>query len=462
MGKKSKRQRAQKTQKPVTTSHTPELMVNSLIDFSNELTGRNQLSSTQTMRNAQGFNFITLDRNLISSTYMQNGIMQVLIDQPVDDAFRGGVELKTSLNEQQLAMLEQYMVENEILETYKQTVKYKRHYGGGALLINAGQDQSQPFKIDDVNEGDPLKFYAVDRWELSGTNDSTLDQFVSNDQPFNYYGKTIDRSNMIIMKGKEAPSLYRGSFQGWGMSEIEKIVRNWNQYIKNQQVTFELLDEAKVDVFKIEGFNKAVSTRDGAQKTAKAVQIAAQNKNYMNALTIDKNDEYEQKNISFSGIAEVMQQIRLGLAGDLRMPLTKLFGLSASGFNSGEDDLENYNGMVESEIRSKEKKGLILVLKVICRKLFGMVPDELDFEYRPLREMSQADKNAEKQTIIQVLNSLLDRGIIDQEQYAKECNANNVTALDIDPNGVDESMLDAYGSETDQFGNTPTDEVNQL
>ena len=31
---------------------------------------------------------------------------------------------------------------------------------------------------------------------------------------------------------------------------------------------------------------------------------------------------------------------------NLKMPITKLFGISAAGFSSGEDDIENYNSMI--------------------------------------------------------------------------------------------------------------------
>jgi hypothetical protein len=62
----------------------------------------------------------------------------------------------------------------------------------------------------------------------------------------------------------------------------------------------------------------------------------------------------------------------------MRMPLTKLFGISAAGFNSGEDDIEVYNAMIESEIRGKLKYDLLRMVEIKCQKLFSMVPDDID------------------------------------------------------------------------------------
>jgi len=70
---------------------------------------------------------------------------------------------------------------------------------------------------------------------------------------------------------------------------------------------------------------------------------------------MDMKDDYEQKQITFTGLSDVLSQIRYGIAADVKMPMAKLFGMSASGFNSGEDDIENYNAMIESSVRRPEQ-----------------------------------------------------------------------------------------------------------
>ena len=412
-----------------------DIQLNSLSDFANAL-GSNA-SSLDTMAFAPRYSAITLNRTLLSQTYVESGIIQVLIDQPVDDAFRGGIMIESDeLNADDLKELYQEMESIDALNTYAKALKWNRLYGGAGVLINVGQDLAKPFNIKAVNEKTPLKFYAADRWELSFSPSGmgAIDQFadMSIDHPYNYYGHVMHKSNVIKLTGKEAPSLIRGQFSGWGMSELEKVVRSYNQYLKHQSVSFELLDESKIDVFHVEGFNASIATKNGAQLTAQRVGLASQIKNYQNALVLDKNDDYEQKQINFAGLSEILTQIRIGLACDLRMPMTKLFGLSANGLNaSGEDDIENYNAMVETEIRSKVRGPLINMLQIVCQKKFGFVPKTLSFSWHPLRMQSSQEQSIIKTESLNRIITAFSNGLIESEKAVEQINHAKIFDLDL-------------------------------
>jgi len=407
---------------------------NSLQDFTTALGA--EVSNSATMAFNKRYAAITLNRSLLSSTYMEEGIIQVLIDQPVDDAFRHGIVVKCDeLDAEDLKTLQEAMLDLDILRTYATALKWMRLFGGAGVLINAGQDTTKPFRIEAIRENTPLAFYAADRWELSyaPAGMGAIDQFYQSatDHPYNYYGHPLHQSNVIKLMGKEPPSLLRGQFGGWGMSELEKIVRSFNQYLKHQSVTFELLDEAKVDVFGIQNFNSQISTKNGAQLTAARIQMAAQIKNYQNALVIDKEDTYEQKQITYSGLAEILTQIRIGLACDLRMPMTKLFGISAAGFNSGEDDIENYDSMVETEIRSKVRPGLLVMLNILCQKVFGYVPEKLTFDWHPLREMSSQEQSVIKTEQLNRATSAFTNGLITSEKAIEIINHDAIFGVEL-------------------------------
>lgn len=408
--------------------------VNSLQDFTSAL--GSSLSTADTMMFNKRYSIISNSRQLLSSTYLEEGIVQVFIDQPVDDAFRGGIAIQCAeLDADDLKELNSEMDRLEALKTYAQGLKWMRLYGGAGIIINVGQDASKPFKIEAIKKNTPLNFYAADRWELcyAPSGLGALDQFYVStiECPYNYYGHVLHQTNVIKLMGKLAPSMFRGQFGGWGMSELEKIVRNFNQYLKHQSVTFELLDEAKLDVFGIQGFNSSIASKNGADLTAKRVQLAAQIKNFQNALVIDKEDTYEQKSIAFTGLAEVLTQIRIGLACDLRMPMTKLFGLSASGFNSGEDDIENYNCMVETEIRSKVKPGIINMLQIICQKIFGYVPESIDFSWKPLREQSSSEQSIIKTDTLNRVVSAFNNGLIPENKAVEILNHGKVFDIEL-------------------------------
>ena len=415
-----------------------DLQTNSMMDFTQSL-GAN-LSQSDALSFNNRFHAITLNRALLSQTYLEHGIIQVVIDQPIDDAFRGGIIIKCpEISADDIKDIEAFLSKEQILETYAQALKWARLYGGSGIIINAGQDLTKPLNINSIKETTQIEFYAADRWELSYSPSgmSTLDQFKENDTincPYNYYGHSINEGNIIKLKNKDAPSLIRGQFGGWGVSELEKIMRSYNQYLKHQNVTYELLDESKIDIFKLNGFNSAIATRDGAQKTAARVSLAAKIKNYQNALVMDIEDEYEQKTLGFAGLSEILTQIRIGLACDLRMPMTKLFGLSASGFSSGEDDIENYNAMIESDVRSKCKPGLIKILNIACQKVLGHIPENITFDFKPLRIMTNQQESMVKTDALNRITTAVNSGLCTSEKAVELVNSEKIFSIDLEEN----------------------------
>lgn len=409
---------------------------NSMMDFMNGLSAN--VSSTESLAFNNRFHAITLNRALLSQTYLEHGIIQVLIDQPIDDAFRGGVTISSpELSADDLKRLDAFIAMNQVIETYAQALKWSRLFGGAGIIVNAGQDMTKPLNINSIKEKTPLDFYAVDRWELSYSPSgmSLVDQFKSEDTmpcPYNYYGQPIHAENIIKIKNKEAPSLIRGQFGGWGVSEVEKILRSYNQYLKHQNVTYEILDESKVDVFKISGFNSAIATRDGAQKTANRISAASKIKNYQNALVVDKEDDYEQKTLGFAGVSEILTQIRIGIACDLRMPMTKLFGLSAAGLSSGMDDIENYNSMIESDIRSKVKLGLLKAITICCQKVFGYIPEDISFEFKPLRVMSAEQESVMKTNSLNRITTAVNSGLCTTEKAVELINGEKIFCSELE------------------------------
>jgi phage-related protein (TIGR01555 family) len=415
--------------------HKKDQLKNSLSELTSNIVQTAQLSQTDTMQKNNRYNYLFNNRQLLNELYIEHGLIQTLIDQPVDDAFRGGFEIKTEqLSEDEIKELQQHMETDKIYETMKSTVKWSRLFGGGGVLVMTNQDSKEPLKIDQINEYSALEFYAADLWELNMQYyQINPNEKLDNDTPYNFYGKPVHKSRVYTFKGKEAPSMRRRQFRGWGMSEVERLVRSFNQYLKNQNVIFELLDEAKVDIYKIEGFNSSIVA--GQQSTIQEqIQLSNILKNFLNALVMDKDDDYEQKSQSFAGLGDMLDQVRKGIASDMRMPITKLFGVSSAGFNSGEDDIENYNAMIETEIRSKSIGFSTQIIKIVSQKLFGIIPEDLELSWKPLRILSSEQEENVKNAKSNRLISLMMAGLVDVQTAKEVINKDNLVSVDIDVN----------------------------
>jgi phage-related protein (TIGR01555 family) len=343
-----------------------------------------QLSNLDTLYTNNRYNPITIQRIVLNYLYQEHGLIQSLIDQPVSDALRGGLEIISGeLDGDDIKSVQDYLEQRNVYAIFKEVISWARLFGGSGLIINMHDDPTKELKLSDIQQDADIEFYAADRWELSSGN--RISEF------YNFYNIKIHNTRVLTINGKQAPSIIRPQLNGWGMSEVEHVVRELNAYLKHNNVVFELLDEAKIDIWKLVDFNSTLMTSGGTELIRKRIEIVNQQKNYQNAVLLDKEDDFEQKTMTFAGLSEMLREIRIGIATALRMPMTKLFGLSASGFNSGEDDLENYNAMIESEIRDRIRFPLRQLLNIIMQVKFGYIPD-YHFQFKPLRVMDDVQE----------------------------------------------------------------------
>lgn len=415
-------------------------------EFNNSLLGltmgvqtpQNQISQQTTIDVNLRRYMISNNRMLLSYLYVELGLVQTLIDQPIDDAYSALPQINTKqLSLEEIRKLQEFMSAGWF-DTFKQSLKWGRLFGGGALFINVrGQKASKPFDYRRLKPGDDVEIYALDRWEMQLIPSDKIMfpyQITAKNIPVRdevyLYDKAVHKSRMRIFKGKMAPSILRPQLLGWGMSEIERLLRSMNCFLKNQDVIFELLDEAKIDVYKIEGFNNTLSNNETMKRIENHIRLSNMLKNYLNAIVMDKSDDYQQKTMHLSGLADMGAQNQQNVASDLKMPLTKLFGMSSAGFNSGEDDIENYNAMLESEVRAKSAHSLYDLYYMACMLLFGFIPDDLSFELPPLRTLTAEQIENVKNSKFNRLIQSLQLGAITPEQFIRACDKEKLLGIE--------------------------------
>jgi phage-related protein (TIGR01555 family) len=373
---------------------------------------------------------------------MGYGLVQALINLPVEDAFRGGFEIETDeLDEDDIKILHRFMEENDDVAALEEALKWARLFGGGALLIETeDKDQREPFKPKSLTPESVLRFVPADRWELNLTTDSIIDAsrvgFLPTNPsgrrtevPYLYYTVPLHKSRVMRIMGRRAPSYIRQRLQGWGMSELERCMRSINSFVKFQNVIFELVDEAKTDIFGIQGFNGALATDVGTQLIQKRIQLNALLKNYKNSTVMDKDDTFDQKQMTYSGLADIYVQQRINVSADIGMPEAKLFGQSSSGFSSGQDAIENYNVLVESGVRKSAKPLVRQVIDLRTQQLFGFVP-EYELKFKPLRLLSE---DMEEQVLTSRQNralSLFDRHLFTAQELMTSLDKDKLLNVD--------------------------------
>jgi len=380
-------------------------------------------------------------RQFLAELYVEIGLVQTICDVPVDDALRGGLEIKSKqLDEEQINELQISIDRDDDLNTVGQAAKWNRLFGGSGIILLTDQDPELPLDLAALTLEDSLEFRAVDMWELTwtlqnteGYDPTTQDEGV---EFYDYYGEKLHRSRVMRMNGLTAPSFIRPRLRGWGFSVVEALIRSINQYLKATDLGFEVLDEFKLDVYKIKNLVNTLLSPNGASKIQQRVQMANWQKNYQNALVMDSEDDFDHKQLSFSGLAETMEGIRMQVAADMRMPITKLFGTSASkGFSTDQNDMEVYNSMVESQIRNKIKYVILRLCEIKCQRLFGFIPDDLSIGFKPLRMLSaEQEENVKTQKFTRLIQAK-SAGEITTYEFREACNKGSLFDVTLDNSG---------------------------
>ena len=100
--------------------------------------GSTQVSQVDTFFKNNRWYLISNMRQVLSEIYVEHGIVQTLVDLPVDDGFRGGITIKSEqLDEDELADLEKFFVRSgATLDIYGGTFEAS---GSGSVTVTATQ-----------------------------------------------------------------------------------------------------------------------------------------------------------------------------------------------------------------------------------------------------------------------------------------------------------------------------------
>ena len=402
------------------------------------------VSSSNTLFNNLRWYLVSNWRQLISQLYVEIGLVQTIVDVPVDDGLRGGLMLKSQqLDEDQLQELNHTLEFMGDMQVMSHAAKWTRLFGGGGVLIQVDdQDPETELDMASIGPDTEVTFRACDLWELFSDFqnlsdeeiDLSIESAVQTKDYFDFYGHRIHKSRVMMMKGPDAPSFIRPRLRGWGLSVVENLVRSINQYLKAIDLTFEVLDEFKVDVYKLKNLVSTLLAPNGTAKVRERVGMTNLSKNYNNAIVLDSEDDWDHKQVSFDGLSDAMAGIRRQVASDMRMPITKLFGSSDSGGigNTDQNDMENYNSLVESQVRFKLKFHIIKMVQIRCQELFQFIPDDLEIEFKPLRVLTaEQEENVKTQKFNRVL-AAKQAGELTTEEFRDACNKGQLFDVKLD------------------------------
>lgn len=351
-------------------------------------------------KSASVFYFDTpLSDQQLAAMYGTSWIARKLVDIPANDALRkwrdwsGAPDQVTAVwkTEKRLG-LQKKMLECKIAA---------RLWGGAAIFIGTGDaDLSEPLDPDAVGLGGLKYLTVLPRTRLTSGDIETDPASELFDRPQHYqiatqstYQPRIHPSRFVLQAGaSRADAHLAGAYDGWGDSVLQcarDAIRNADSTAAN---IASLVFEANVDAFGVPGLMRGLAEPNYEKRLIERFRLSALAKSTTRAIVHDAEETYERKAVNFSQLPDVMEQFLLMVSGAADIPLTRFLGQSPAGMSStGTGDMRNYHDKIQSVQTLEIGPAMSVLDDCIVRSALGERPDDVDYEWSPLEQMSEKE-----------------------------------------------------------------------
>lgn len=294
-----------------------------------------------------------------------------------------------------------------------------RLFGGAVIFIgvklraadpaNALKELAEELDPKSIGRGDLRYLHVLGRWEVTcgETIRDVTSEFYGQPSYYEINGEDgqpvrIHPSRMVRFDG--APVLDRRAVGGdtWGDSVLQVVYDALQNAGSAQGHIAALIPEAKVDIVHVPGLSQYTKTEAGRAALTARFTYANTLKSMMNTVLIDGNgqagnaqagEKWEQKQISFAQLPELMQQYLKIAAAAADIPATRLLSESPAGLNAtGKSDLQNYYDNIGARQATELSPAMSRLDEAIIRSALGARPASIYYEWASLWTPSEKEQ----------------------------------------------------------------------
>lgn len=347
----------------------------------------------------------------LTINYEENGLFSKIIDIPADDAVSSG--FKYGITDTDMEKFINKSLEKLDFEGKAATaIKWSRLYGGAlmVMLIDDGKDLEEPVDWDNIRGIDELLVFErplvtpdYQRIYNYKPKEGHISKF---GMPEFYdvspiYGSPfrVHESRCLLFRNGILPSMStRTEYRFFGIPEYARINNALQKTVTSHGNGAKLLDKAVQAIYKMKDLAELLATDEGENKVLDRLRLIDLAKGIINSIAIDADGEdYDYKQITFSGVKDVIDSTCNMLSAVTNIPQTKLFGRSPAGENStGESDMENYYTFVGKiqKLNLKNNMGTLIDIILIAGRYqgeFEQIPD-YELKFKPLWNLSEKEQ----------------------------------------------------------------------
>ena len=361
--------------------------------FNNAVLGNGRRATDAFSNFSLGVNADYIDDQTLTNNFANNGIVHKIIAIPAEDAMRKGFCIKSKDEDYKDEPLQSIYEDLQLKEHCIDALMWDRLYGGALIvfLVDDGGTLEDELNCNSIKRIAEMRvFDAASVTVLEQNLDtSSLDY----GKPILYmvqneYGGSfaVHASRCVWLDGEPTPP-----FQRKALDRINRDVLNYNVTLRNVLMIIERISQG---VLKFSGMVNILQAPEGEELIRKRVHQVDMCRSIDNTVVIDAEDDYQQHNLSVSGLNQILQEYQTALSAVSEIPVTVLFGRSPGGLSStGESDLENYYNMVSRIQETKLKPIILFVNKLlsVALDITAEVPEEYNIEFNPLWNLNEKE-----------------------------------------------------------------------
>ena len=381
-----------------------------------------------------------LNDRTLANLYEHNWLVKKFVDVRTTDMTRLDREV---LGEFDNDVYEKKARRTGFFKAREECLQWASLYGDALILaITDNDDLAAPLQPHEQIQ----RFICLDKtaYQIGELEDDITSAAYGKPRLYTINGDITVHNSRVVRVEAGKRSFKERTRKKYGISDIQAIKESLFNYLTVCTNIFDIVEESKSDVLYIDGFNRGIAA--GREEDYEKLAIAMNSiKSSTGSLFLDKETTWDQKELTFSGLTDIWNQARTDLAGACDMPLTRLFGQSASGFASGEEDNQKYYESIaslqESRLRPIDEFGDKFLLD-----------EPIDFTYPSIELSNETEKSTILGTTVTALTTLLQNYIIDEAKFAEELRSRDLV-------NFTEEEIEELRIETAENPSSPTEQT---
>lgn len=376
----------------------------------------------------------TWDYWTLQILFRNNWIAKAIIEKPANEMLKNGFQIQSQLEPSKINKVMKAWTKTRTKDKFLDCLKWSRLFGGCLLvpMIEGQEDLSKELDYDSIDVDAYKGCFTIDRWagvspslevvEDIGDPEFGEPLYYDVTDPTNNKTTRIHHSRVIKMIGRQLPYWESVTECYWGASELEHVFTELKKRDDTSANISFLIFLANIRIFKMADLGQMITLGD--QESANKVFETMRNLNSLmcntGTLAMDNEDNFEMQGYTFTGINDIYESFMLDISGAAEIPIDKLFGRSPTGFNSGEETLQNYYDMIQEKQETYVREPLEKLLKIVMMSTLGQIPEDFELVFNPIRRPTDEQKADLAAKQAQLLYDGFNAGILNKATVLRE------------------------------------------